>query len=262
MIDQLTNDFDQAALLAHYQVEMRRDGYVPGLPQQQLAEVTRYCDAKQREALIMWHHFAAEATARVVARELAYFASSEAFTWKVYADDAPANLPTVLQAAGFTAEIESALMVCAVDKLLATTLPPSEVDIQSLNERHEISRLREVWDQVWPGETSGWCDVLADELDATPRQLHILIANVNSAPVASGYLILDPRQTFAYLGGGATITSERGRGHYRRLVVARARIATLAKTRYLAVEASADSQQVLKKMGFTVLTTLRFFERP
>ena len=209
MIDQHNTDFDQDALLARYQDEMRRDGYVPGLPKQQLADVTRYCDAKQREALIMWHQFAPEDTARIVARELAHFASCDSFTWKVYADDMPANLSTVLQTAGFTAETESALMVCAVDKLLAITLPPSEVDIQSLNGRHDISQLRCVWDQVWPGETSGWVDVLADELDVSPRQLHILVANVNNTPVASGYIIVDPRQTFAYLGGGATITSER-----------------------------------------------------
>lgn len=261
MIDQHANDFDQASLLSRYQIELRRDGYVPGLLKQQLADVTRYCDAKNREALIMWHHFAAEDTASIVARELAHFASSDSFTWKVYADDMPANLPTVLQAEGLTAKTESALMVCSVEKLLAISLPPSEVDIQTLKDSHEISRLRDVWDQVWPGETSGWVDILADELNATPRQLHILVANVGNAPISSGYIIVDPRQTFAYLGGGATIASERGRGHYRRLVIARARIAAAAKTRYLAVEASPDSQPVLKKMGFTPLTTLRFFER-
>jgi hypothetical protein len=261
MNDQHINDFDRTSLLARYQIEMRRDGYVPGLPKQQLADVTRYCDAKNREALIMWHQFLPEDTAHVVARELAYFASSESLTWKVYADDMPANLPAVLQDNGFSAKFESALMVCAVDKLIATILPPSEVTIQSLQGRHDISRLCDVWDQVWPGETSGWVDVLAEELDASPRQLHILVANVNDKPIASGYIIVDPRQTFAYLGGGATIASARGQGHYRQLVVARARIAALAKTRYLAVEASPDSQPVLKKMGFTPLTTLRSFER-
>lgn len=248
-------------LLARYDEEMRRDAYVPGLPVQRLPEVSRYYDPQQREVLLMWHHFAAADAERLVARELAFFAGAAAFTWKVYAEDEPASLPSVLAAAGLKAEGEAALMVCPVDALCAQPDPDPRGEVRTLKTSRDIELLRHVWEQVWPGDNGGWPEVLAGEIEHSPERVRILVSCVAGEPVSAGYIVLDPRGTFGYLGGGSTIARERGRGHYRRLVFARAALAAAAGIRYLAVEASAQSQPVLAKLGFTSLTTLRFFTR-
>ena len=110
---------DTAALLQRYEAEMRRDAWVPGLPAQQLPDVTRYYDAAQREALIMWHRFAPADAEQIVARELEFFADAADFTWKIYAGDEPGNLAAVLEACGMRHEGDTTLMMAATDALAA-----------------------------------------------------------------------------------------------------------------------------------------------
>ncbi len=192
-------------MLALYEAEMRRDARVPGLPVHKLADVSRYHDSERREVLIMWHRFPAEDAEAIVRRELDYFQGAGGFTWKVYAEDEPRNLPAVLEAAGMEVErgVEDALMIApAVAVAQAPRLPP-DAAIRKLTSPAEIGLLGAVWDAVWPDQNGGWVDVLADALDASPEQLRVFIVMVGDQPVASGYVMLDPRGHFAYLGGGA-----------------------------------------------------------
>lgn len=254
---------DRAALLARYQQEMRRDAWVPGLATHTLADVTRYHDDAQREVLIMWHQFAAADADAIVRRELAYFHGSGGFTWKVYAEDEPRNLPDVLLAAGMQVErgVEDALMVAPAAEMALQPVLPANANIRMLKSSAEITLLSDVWEAVWPGGNGGWVSVLADALDAYPERLTIMVAMLDGKPVASGYVILDPRGHFAYLGGGGVLTEHRGKGLYRALVHARATLARDANIRHLAIEASPASRPILERLGFTVLTSLRFFSR-
>ena len=134
-------------------------------------------------------------------------------------------------------------------------------DIRTLTQLDEIGDLLSVWEAVWPGESGGWARILGEEIQRAPERVRVLMAYDNDQPVASSYIVLDPRKTFAYLGGGATLASHRGRGLYRSLVAARARIAEAEGIANLAVEASPGSAPILARLGFEVLTELRFFER-
>lgn len=257
------NAAERAQLLALYDAEMRRDAWVPGLPTHQLADVTRYHDDARREVLIMWHRFAAQDAEAIVRRELDYFQGSGGFTWKVYADDEPRNLPTVLEAAGMSIERgeEVGLMVAPAAVIAAPPVLPAGASVHALKSSAEIDLLAAVWESVWPGQNGGWVSVLADALDAHPDRLSILLVMQDGMPLASGYLMRDPRGNFAYLGGGGVVAAHRGTGLYRALVHVRAAMARDANIRYLAIEASPASRPILERLGFECLTTLHFYSR-
>jgi GNAT superfamily N-acetyltransferase len=59
-----------------------------------------------------------------------------------------------------------------------------------------------------------------------------------------------PGTDFAGLWGGGTLPAWRGRGIYRALVAYRARLAAERGYRYLDVDASADSEPILRRLGF------------
>jgi len=255
---------ERASLLRLYESDMRRAAFVPRLRAQQLPELKRYVDAGNREALIMWHHFPAAEAARIVARELAHFASVGDFAWKIYDGDQPDLLAALLSDAGLRARENASLLVQSTHDLSALSLAQAlgpEIEIRVLTRREEVELLRSVWQSVWPNESHGWLAVLAEAIEAQSDQLKILIALFNGAPVSSGYVILDPRGNFAYLGGGATVAPFRGRGIYRALIDARLRLAAAANIGHVAVEANAASSAVLQRLGFQVLTTLQIFAR-
>jgi hypothetical protein len=233
-------------MLRRYEVEMRRDAWVPGLPTQQLPEVTRYYDAAMREALVMWHRFDEKDTERVVERELEFFANAADLNWKIYDGDAPANLAGALEKSGLKADEGHSLMVCAAADLAAQPLPV-DADVRELKSAEDVDALESVWNSVWPEGSGGWVEVMREALVQSPDQLRMLVACVDGEPVTTAYAVLDHRKTFAYLGGGSTVAAYRGRGLYRLLVQMRARIAHEAGIRFLAVEAGAESGGLGKK---------------
>ena len=248
-------------ILKLYDAHLRRDAYVPGMPNQQLPEVARYIDRLGLEGLIMWHRFDAADAPRIVAREIEYFSAAAAeFTWKVYADDQPEQLPSLLEQAGMKAARLDTAMICEVSKA-AEIACSSTAQIRKISEPHGIKDLLAVWETVWPGTSGGWATILAEELVRAPERQQVLVAYDHEQPVATCYIVLDPRRKFAYLGGGATIPSHRGRGLYRALVAERAQIAQQHGTQFLAVEASPKSAPILSRLGFEALTELRFYER-
>lgn len=254
----MLSDAERSVLLAAYNLDMRRHAWVPGLPVERLADVSRYYDAAMREALIMWHDFPAEEAETVVRRELDFFARAQGFTWKFYAGDGPANLPDVFAAHGMQADEECALMMARAADTAAQ--PESELAWRMLDVAG-MKDLESVWETVWPQENGGWVEVLTEALERTPDRLKVVAGYDQDQPVAAAYLVLDPRGQFAYLGGGSVVPSHRGRGYYRALVQARARMAHAAGTQWLAVEARPASRGLLERSGFSVINTLRFFAR-
>lgn len=249
---------ERSMLLAVYELDMRRHAWVPGLPVERLADVSRYYDPAMREVLIMWHHFAESEAEQIVQRELAFFTNAQGFTWKLYAGDGPANLAQVFERHGMRADEECALMVARARDI--ADQPAVQADWRLL-EPADMAHLAAVWESVWPNENGGWVDVLTEALANAPERLKVVAAFDQGEPVATAYLGLDPRGNFAYLGGGSVVPSHRGRGLYRALVQARARMAAEAGTQWLAVEARPASRGILERAGFAVLNTLRFFAR-
>lgn len=240
---------------------MRRDAFVPGLPAQRLDDVTRYVDPGGREGLVMWHSFPPASCAAVVAREIGFFfAAVRSFNWKVYGGDEPGNLPRVLEAHGLRSMRIDHLLVAPASAVGTEAQTAARgVGIDASSNAASCADLLKVWESVWPGESGGWSAILAEQMLRTPERLRVVIASVDGVPAAAAYVVLDARRNFAYLGGGATVPAYRGRGLYRALVAARARIARETGTRWLAGEASPESAPILARLGFEVLSELRFF---
>lgn len=82
-----------------------------------------------------------------------------------------------------------------------------------------------------------------------------VVAMAGDRPVCSARVDFHHGTDFASLWGGGTLPEWRGRGSYRVLVAYRARLAARHNFRYLQVDASADSQPILERLGFVQLTT-------
>ncbi len=63
------------------------------------------------------------------------------------------------------------------------------------------------------------------------------------------------RQGFAGLWGGGTAAPWRGMGIYRAMVAHRAGLAAELGYRYLQVDATDDSAPILRRLGFSALST-------
>jgi len=251
---------DHLEILNLYTTHMRRDAVVPGMSTHKLRDVTRYVDLKGLEGLVMWHEFDEAKAVRIVERELAYFTkAAKEFNWKIYSGDEPEKLGVLLEKGGMQAGPVSTLMLGEAI-LVAKLKRDKSMTIRSIGPQ-QIDDLYAVWEGVWPGENDGWVAILRDALERTPELLQVLVAYDNEKPVAAGYIVLDHRKTFAYMGGGAALPSHRGRGFYRLLVAERARIAQANGTQFLAVEARPDLVPILSRLGFEALTELRFYKR-
>ena len=112
---------------------------------------------------------------------------------------------------------------------------------------------------VW-GADYGW---VAEDLDgrlaSDPENLVVFMAEAAGVVVSAAWLEINPGTDFAGLWGGSTLQAWRGRGIYKALVAARARVAAARGVKYLQVDASADSEPILQRLGFRAITTTRPF---
>jgi GNAT superfamily N-acetyltransferase len=89
-----------------------------------------------------------------------------------------------------------------------------------------------------------------------------VIASFDGTAVAAGRVEYQPDTDFASLWGGGTLPAWRGRGVFRSLVAYRAALASARGFRYLQVDASSDSQPILRRLGFVELATTTPFAHP
>ena len=110
-----------------------------------------------------------------------------------------------------------------------------------------------VWGQDW-----SWLgEVLIGQIAAAGDGIAVVTAEIGGDVVSAAWLVFfEPRTGgFARLLGGSTLPLWRGRGLYRALVAVRAQRAAAHGVKYLQVDASADSAPILRRLGFTTVTT-------
>ncbi len=197
---------------------------------------------------------------QLIARQRDWFAArGEAVEWKTRSHDEPADLCERLLAAGFVPEDRETVVVARVEDVVGHVPPPAGLTVHEVVTDDDMRRIAAMEEQVWQAD-QGW---LADELIAMqavePRQTFVFVAETEdpAAPeiVSAGWLTLTRGTQFAGLWGGSTLEPWRGRGLYRALVAARARVAAGHGVRYLQVDASDDSRPILERLGFVPITT-------
>ncbi|MFP8886411.1 hypothetical protein [Streptomyces mangrovi] len=82
-----------------------------------------------------------------------------------------------------------------------------------------------------------------------------MVAEADGQVVCAAWLVLRPGGGFAGLRGGSTLPGRRGRGIYRAVVAARARLAAELGALYPHADASTDSAPILRRAGFRAVTT-------
>ncbi|MFE2913219.1 GNAT family N-acetyltransferase [Kitasatospora indigofera] len=192
----------------------------------------------------------------LITRQKAHFAAhGQAFEWKTRGHDLPADLPDRLLAAGFVPEPRETVLVGRAADLDLDAAPPAGVTVRRTTDPADLPRIAAMESAVW-GEDMGFlAGHLLGLLTARPDETALLVAEAGGEVVSAAWLMLDRDRDFAGLRGGSTLEAWRGRGVYRALVARRARIALEHGHRYLHVDASDDSDPILRRLGLTAITT-------
>src|SRR5450631_2707167 len=204
---------------------------------------------------ITWSDLADPAAAdRVIAAQIRFFAGlGRPFEWKLYDYDQPPDLGGRLAAAGFVPDEEEAVMVAEVAVVSPEVPLPDGITLRPVTTGADVALLIQVGEQVFGRDKSGLHRALLAQLRENPDDVAMVLAMAGAEPVCSARVDFPPNTDFAGLWGGGTLPAWRGRGIYRALVAYRAGLAARRGYRYLTVDASADSEPILRRLGFRCL---------
>ena len=193
----------------------------------------------------------------LIERQVRYFADlGLKFEWKYHGHDLPADLPDRLLAAGFVPEERETIVVAPIERVALDAAPPPGVEIRELTEPADYRRIGDMERAVWgEDDISGWMESLEEEVAADPEGTRVFLALAGDDAVSAGWIRFPSATDFGTLWGGSTRKEWRGRGIYRSLVAARARVAAERGRRYLQVDASDDSRPILERLGFIPVGT-------
>lgn len=194
----------------------------------------------------------------LIARQAKIFTERrEQVEWKYHSHDQPGDLTTRLLAAGFVPEEEETVVIGPVAPLAAAPVRHIPgVRLREVTHRDDLDRIARMEEAVWGGGSRGHlADMLERELAADPEGLTIIVAEARDLMVCAGWIRYVRDTPFAGLWGGATLAEWRGRGIYKAVAEARARLAAERGYTYLQVDASPDSRPILQRLGLIAVTT-------
>jgi hypothetical protein len=257
-----------SALLALYDDTMRRNARAAGYVREANAFTSRYTATSGSLRFILWHQFEASDVESLIDAELTSARGcASSLMWKVYAHDTPASaLEARLVARGFAQEEPSTLMIASVESVNALLESKAQnkhaLNVRELTTAQSLDAYQSIWDDVWPDSPNARYVNDYRELVAQRNPGVVFFAGYASddEPVTSGYMFHHPNDPISLLCGGATKSKARGRGAYAHMLLARAKTAQARGAQHLAVEASAESEPILKRLGFIELSKLAFYE--
>lgn len=194
----------------------------------------------------------------LIARQVHVFAErGERFEWKLHGHDRPMDLPQRLRAAGFVPEETETIVIAPVADIAGEPRLPDGVSLREVTSRADFERIAALEQAVWGDhDQQSWLvDMLESERAVDPDALTIVVAEAGVTVVCAAWIRFEGDAEFATLWGGATLPEWRRRGIYRATVAYRANLAAGRGFRYLETDASDDSRPILKRVGFTAVTT-------
>lgn len=235
----------------------RPDG--PGVRVERVGDVVRQTGAADDWNGVVWTApdlTPVRAEAEIAAQVEHYTAlGHDTFEWKLYAHDSPTDLGERLTAAGFEAEPPETLLVAPVADLPRDVALPAGVRLRTVTDRTGVELMVRAHELAFGTDGSRLRHQTLARLDSAPDTLVAVVALADGEPVSSARMELHPGTGFAGLWGGGTAAPWRGRGIYRALIAHRARIAAERGYRHLQVDATDQSAPILRRMGFTALST-------
>lgn len=193
---------------------------------------------------------------QLIAEQRDYFAGrGEVVEWKTRSHDLPADLEARLLAAGFIPEDRETVLVGETATMANDPVVPEGVLLTPARRRADLERIANMKSEVWGTDFSWVATDLRHRLAADPENLVVYMAEAAGVVVSAAWLEINPGTDFAGLWGGSTLPAWRGRGIYKALVAARAQVAAARGVKYLQVDASVDSEPILRRLGFRAITT-------
>ncbi|MDF9811031.1 GNAT family N-acetyltransferase [Streptomyces sp. SPB162] len=250
---------DHEAVLARFDQQMRRDADAddPSARIERTGDVVRQVGAGSDDWNgVIWSDLDVNTADDAIAAQVRHFTSLDReFEWKLYAHDRPGDLAGRLRAAGFSAEPEETVMVARIDDLSTDLALPDGIHVRPVTDPAGVDLAADVHEQAFGTSADRLRHRLLSQLAGRPDTFSMVLAMAGDLPVSAARMELHPGTDFAGLWGGGTVAAWRGRGIYRALVAHRARIAAELGYRYLQVDASDQSRPILRRLGFTALTT-------
>ncbi|CCI54748.1 GNAT family N-acetyltransferase [Nostocoides jenkinsii] len=197
---------------------------------------------------------------RVIAGERDHFGGlGIPLEWKTYTYDEPADLGDRLIAAGFSRGDDEALMLGELTDLARDVAPPAGVTIRRVATRGDQRRIRALYDLVWDGawgQASDDSSRDAEPVATDPAESALLAEESLNGPVLCAARVnLTSGTEFAGMWGGSTHPDWRRRGLFRAMLAERARWALAQGYRYARVDASPDSEPILRSLGLHRVST-------
>lgn len=146
-------------------------------------------------------------------------------------------------------------MVAPVRDLPTEAALPECVRLHTVVDAAGVDLAADVHEQAFGTSSAGLRQRLSTQLAQRPETLSLVVALAGDLPVSAARLEQNPGTDFAGLWGGGTVAAWRGRGIYRALVAHRARMAADLGYRYLQVDATDHSRPILRRLGFSTLST-------
>jgi hypothetical protein len=194
----------------------------------------------------------------VVARQRDFFAErGQRVEWKTYDYDEPADLGERLVAAGFVREDDEALILGEAGPLAAQQIVlPDGVVVRAADSFEDFARMRSMSETVW-GEDHAWVtESLYTDWEAQPESMDVVVVEESrDGPVLCAARAEYDSSGFVGLWGGSTLAPWRGRGLYRATLLHRARLGLARGKQYVRVDASPDSEPILRRLGLHRVAT-------
>lgn len=186
-------------------------------------------------------------------------AGGYALEWKVYGHDQLPQLESALMATGYTAgELESVLGIDLTDTSWQLFRNPV-VDIRAVRDEAGLADVAKIAREIGRRRVDEEIRELSTLLRERPNALSIYLAYSGGEPVSSGRVHYGKIPTVAEFAGGRTVTTHRNKGYFTAVVGARLHDAASRGCRYVFVDALPTSEPILRKLGFTAVTTTQPF---
>jgi ribosomal protein S18 acetylase RimI-like enzyme len=252
-------DAQELLRVLHEQVRLRDRDVAPGWTLERVGKVRRsYADDGSGQGFAEAPEGLDDPEAEIAAEVAFFTARGQAFEWKTYDYDEPADLPQRLTAAGFVAEDPESLILGEIHQILEQPLSlPSKVRIREVTTTEDFDRIEMMQTAVWGEGHGSFLSQLQAELLAAPDLLDVyLVEEAAGGPaLCAAWVRYHPGTDFASLWGGSTLPEWRRQGLYRALLLHRARKAADRGYRYIRVDASEDSRPILQRVGLLRVAT-------
>lgn len=211
---------------------------------------------------VVWSDLDEAGADAAVAEQVERLAGPEAWEWKHYSYDRPADLPRRLLAAGFAPQEPEALLVAEIAALDLGGAPPPGIAVRTAQDGAAVATVVRIHEQVFGTAHDDLGPALVRALEQSPAPVLGVVAYAGAEPVAAARVELNAGSEFAGLWGGGTLPAFRRRGIFRALVAHRAALAAARGCRYVQVDALPTSAPILRRLGFVELARTTPYVHP